>query len=222
PIRNRSLKAVFVTGELFAPADRAVIEEHAGVPVADGYGSREGGFIAHQCPAGSYHVTMESMIVELIDAGGRPVNEGEAGEIAITHLDALGMPFIRYRTGDVARRSGGGCPCGRGLECLEIIEGRRTDMLRTAGGGFAHALSVIYILRDEPGVREFKIVQRSNLDLDVFVVARRDRDFDASRTGRVVGMLKRQISKDSEVRIHLVDEIESDPSGKHRYVVSEA
>jgi len=219
PVRNTSLRAVFVTGELFLKSDRAVIEEFFAVPVADGYGSREGGFIAHQCPAGSYHVTMESLIVELLDGTGRPVGVGQSGEIAITHLDAYGMPFIRYRTGDLARRSSRVCPCGRGLESLEIIEGRRTDMLRTTAGGFAHALSLIYVLRDEPTVGEFKVVQRANLDLDVTIVARGG--FDDASADRVSRLLKRQIGEGVEVRIRLVEQIEPDPSGKHRYVVSE-
>ena len=217
-MRNGSLRAAFVTGELLQPADRAVIEEHLGVPVADGYGSREGGFVAHQCPAGAYHVTMESLIVELLDGAGRAVSEGQSGEVTLTHLDAFGMPFIRYRTGDVARRRADHCPCGRGLEALEIIEGRRTDMLRTAAGGFAHALSVIYVLRDEPAVREFKIVQQSNLDLDVQIVPHGT--FQDARRARVAGLLRRQIGSGIAVRIALVDEIPPDPSGKHRHVVS--
>lgn len=219
-LRNPSLKAVFVTGELLLPSDRTLIEQAFGVPVADGYGSREGGFIAHQCPAGSYHITMESVIVELLAPDGRTAPPGSPGEITVTHLDAYGMPFIRYRTGDLARRSSGACPCGRGLECLEIVEGRRTDMLRTAGGGFAHALSVIYVLRDQPAVGEFKVVQRANLDLDAYIVARGEFT-DASRR-HACGLLQRQIGDGVDVRLHLVGHIDPDPSGKHRYVVSEA
>ena len=217
---NRALKAVFVTGELFQPADRAVLEEHVSVPVADGYGSREGGFVAHQCPAGAYHVTMESLIVELLDPAGTPVAAGEPGEITLTHLDAYGMPFIRYRTGDVARGAAGQCACGRGLESLEIIEGRRTDMLRTRSGGFAHALAVIYVLRDEPAIKEFKVVQRPNLDLDVSIVPRQA--FETARRRHVADLLKRQIGREIDVHINLVDEIRPDPSGKHRHVVSQA
>lgn len=219
-IQTPSLKAVFVTGELFQPADRAVIEASVTVPVVDGYGSREGGFIAHQCPAGAFHVTMESVIVELLDVAGRPVARGRPGEVTITHLDAYGMPFIRYRTGDIARRSADACSCGRGLETLDIIEGRRTDMLRTAAGGFAHALSVIYVLRDEPAIEEFKVVQQRNLDLDVSIKPRDG--FDPSRQRRVAQQLKRSIGPDIDVRINLTRDIEPDPSGKHRYVVSHA
>lgn len=92
-------------------------------------------------------------------------------------------------------------------------------MLRTTAGGFAHALSLIYVLRDEPTVGEFKVVQRANLDLDVTIVARGG--FDDASADRVSRLLKRQIGEGVEVRIRLVEQIEPDPSGKHRYVVSE-
>ena len=216
-IRAPSLRAVFVTGEVFDRADRAVIEEAVSVPVADGYGSREGGFIAHQCPLGAYHVTMESHIVELLDAAGRPSNTGDCGEITITHLDALGMPFIRYRTGDMARRTGEPCPCGRGLETLTAIEGRKTDMLRTTDGGDAHGLSVIYVLREVPAIREFRIAQRPNLDLDVMVVLRRE--LTEAERGSIVKQLKKRIGGDISVRINVVDWMEPDPSGKYRHVI---
>jgi len=219
-LRTASLKAVFTTGELLPAGDRDLIAQAVEVPVADGYGSREAGFIAHQCPQGRYHITMESMIVELLDGEGRAVHGDEAGEVTITHLDALGMPFIRYRTGDIARWGEGDCPCGRDLLSLEIIQGRKTDMLRTTDGGFAHALSVIYCLRDEPAIREFKVVQRRNLHLDVSVVA--DDTFGQARKERVCRMLGRRIGQGVAVRLSLVDQIPPDPSGKHRYVVCEA
>ncbi|MEK6643345.1 MAG: AMP-binding protein [Planctomycetota bacterium] len=219
PVRNSSLRAVFTTGELLAPPDRAILEEHLGVPVADGYGSREGGFIAHQCPQGSYHITMESVIVELVDSEGHRVENGQSGEIVVTHLDAVGMPFIRYRTGDIARRSMGACPCGRGLDTLDLVEGRRTDALRRADGGYAHALSVIYVLRNEPAVAEFKVTQRRTLDLDVDIVPRGP--LDAASQFRMAQLLSRQIGG-AQVRLHLTESITPDPSGKHRHVVSEA
>jgi len=219
-LRTPSLKAVFTTGELFLAQDRALMEQAIGVPVADGYGSREAGFIAHQCPHGTYHLTSESVITELLDGCGRPVDGDEPGEVTVTHLDAFGMPFIRYRTGDLARWAPGGCPCGRGLGAIRDIQGRKTDMLRTADGGVAHALSVIYVLREEPAIRQFKVVQQANLGLDVTVIA--DDRFDQPRRERVRRMLQRRIGRGIDVRLSLVDQIAPDPSGKHRYVVSRA
>ena len=44
------------------------------MPVADCYGSREAGFIAHECPAGNYHITAENVIVEILDGDCRRWN----------------------------------------------------------------------------------------------------------------------------------------------------
>lgn len=216
-IEAPSLRAVFVSGEVFTRADRAVIEEAFAVPVADGYGSREGGFVAHQCPMGSYHVTVESHVVELLDDKGDDVHPGALGEIVLTHLDAFGMPFIRYRTGDMARRGAEHCPCGRPHDVITSIEGRRTDMLRTTSGGLAHGLSVIYVLRDAPGIAEFKVTQAPSLDLDVQIVPRGK--LSPPQIEGIARGLRRQLGESLEVRIRVVDRIPPDPSGKHRHVV---
>ncbi len=41
-----------------------------GCPVANGYGGRDAGFIAHECPAGGMHITAEDIIVEIVDEHG--------------------------------------------------------------------------------------------------------------------------------------------------------
>ncbi len=217
--RAPALRAVFVTGEWLDPTDRAAIAEWFDVPVANGYGAREAGFIAHECPESRLHVTDESLIVELIDHAGAPVQAGEPGEVVVTHLDNLGMPLIRYRTGDIARRDAELCPCGRQLSVLQHVEGRRTDQLLRKDGGLAHALSVIYVLRETPGIREFKVVQRAGLDLDVALVP--DREFERVDQTSLANRLGRQLGG-VDVRLRLVDQIAPEPSGKFRYVVSEA
>lgn len=218
--QTASLRAVFTAGETLMAADRAIIEESVAVPVADGYGSREAGFIAHQCPEGAYHVTMESVILEVLRDEGAPAPAEEVGEIAITHLDAWGMPFIRYRTGDLGALSDEPCRCGRGLQVLRNIQGRRTDMLRTAGGGFTHALSIIYALREEPAIAQFKVRQDRNLDLEVAIVERMP--MHDVRREELCRTLQRQIGGTARARIMTVDAIPPEPSGKHRCVVSHA
>jgi phenylacetate-CoA ligase len=56
--------------------------------------------------------------------------------------------------------------------------------------------------------------------LDVTVIA--DAAFDPPRQEKVRRMLQRRIGRGVAVRLILVDQIEPDPSGKHRYVVSQA
>jgi phenylacetate-CoA ligase len=212
------LKAVFVTGEVCYPHQRETIGSYFGVPVANGYGSREGGFIAHECPEGGMHITAESVIVEIVDTGGTPLPVGETGEIVVTHLDAYAMPFIRYRTGDVGRLKPGRCTCGRGLPLMDVVQGRATDFLYLPDGDIKHALSIIYPLREIAGVRQFRVVQHEDYSVTVDVVAddrgeRITHEAVAQRVRPIVG-------EDAGLRVELVDRIASADSGKHRYVVS--
>lgn len=130
-------------------------------PVANGYGGRDAGFIAHECPSGCMHITAEDIIVEIVDESGIVQPPGVAGEIMVTHLAASEYPFIRYRTGDIGILSNEKCACGRGLPLLHEIQGRSTDFVIAADGTVIHGLALIYILRDLPGVKSFKVIQGS-------------------------------------------------------------
>lgn len=78
------------------------------------YGSREicmGGAIT--CPAfDGMHVRENHFIVEIVDADGNVVPDGEEGEMVITTIGMKAMPLLRYRTGDRTRILSGDCLCG--------------------------------------------------------------------------------------------------------------
>jgi phenylacetate-CoA ligase len=217
---TRSLRAVFVTGETLNPRHRRQIGDYFGVPVADGYGSREGGFIAHECPRGGMHITAESVILEVVDSDGRPAAVGEAGEIVLTHLDGYAMPLIRYRTGDVGRRRAGRCLCGRGLPLLDVVEGRVTDFIRLPDGTIKHALAVIYPLREMHGLRQFRVVQARDFGVTVDVVAD-DRTERITREA-VERRLRPVVGPTVSLNVRFVDHVPPADSGKRRYVVSDA
>jgi phenylacetate-CoA ligase len=81
-----------------------------------------------------------------------------------------------------------------------------------------HGLSLIYIVRDLPGVRQFKIEQES-LDLTrIFLVT--DAAFSADCLPGIERGAKARLGEDVTVDIRLVDEIPPEKSGKYRYVVS--
>ena len=218
-IDTRSLRAILVTGEVCYPHYRQAITSFADVPVANEYGSREGGFIAHECPQGNTHLIAENVIVEIIK-DGRAVPPGGAGEIVLTHLDAYAMPFIRYRTGDVGRLKAGRCRCGRGLPMMDVVQGRTTDFLYLPDGSTKHALSIIYPLRAMRGVRQFRVTQQEDYSVTIDVVC----DERTARVTRdVVERGVRPVLGDNvQVRVALVERIPTGRSGKHRYVVSHA
>lgn len=214
------IRVAFATGETLYPEQRAVIERVFAAPVANGYGSRDAGFIAHQCPSGSLHLSAEHIVVELIGGAGQPVKAGEKGEIVVTHMATEDFPFVRYRTGDMAVMGMEPCECGRGLPVLREVFGRSTDFVRTRSGDVMHALALIYEVRDRPGVRAFKFVQAEDLSLELLLVAGPDLTSEVE-AGIRAGILRR-MGAGTELAIRRVDEVSPEKSGKYRYVVSRA
>ena len=211
------IRVAFVTSERLYDEQREQISKTFGCPVANGYGGRDAGFIAHQCPAGGMHITAEDIIVETLDPDGNPVPRGTAGEIVVTHLATGDFPFIRYRTGDVGVLGDAPCSCGRGLPLLQEIQGRTTDFLVAQDGTVMHGLALVYILRDLPQVKAFKIVQES-LDLTrVQVVA--DVPVSSIRQ-KIVDGFKARLGAGIEVEVEQVEAIAPEKSGKFRYVIS--
>jgi len=215
------IRVAFVTSERLYDHQRDSISQRFGCPVANGYGGRDAGFIAHQCPAGGMHVTAEDIVVELLDPQGRPVPEGQPGEIVVTHLATRDFPFIRYRTGDVAVAAGQACACGRGLPLLQEIQGRSTDFVMAADGTLMHGLALIYVVRDIPGLQSFKIVQHSRTHTQVLLVP--GPGLDRQQAGQtIVQGFQRRLGAAVTVSPEWVDTIPPEKSGKFRYVVSHA
>ncbi len=214
------VRVVFVTSEMLYDHQRELIGNAFGCKVANGYGGRDAGFIAHECPQGGMHISAEDIVVEIVGPGGELVADGEPGEIVVTHLATRDFPFIRYRTGDIGVLAQRTCACGRSLPLLEEIQGRSTDFVIAADGTVMHGLALIYILRDLPGITSFKIVQESRQRVRVQIVAAAD--FPSTTEQRIRDGFRARLGASVEVTIERVDVIEPERSGKFRYVVSHA
>ena len=216
---NLGTKVVFVTSERLYDHQREMIESTFACPVANGYGGRDAGFIAHQCPAGGMHITAEDIIVELVDGAGKVVPSGHEGEVVITHLATGEFPFIRYQTGDVAVFEEKPCSCGRGLPLLKEIQGRATDFVVASDGTIMHGLALIYVVRDIPGVENFKIIQESLQETHVVLVT--NSSF-ATESARLIEQgFKQRLGQNVKISIDQVAHIPREASGKYRYVVSQ-
>ena len=212
------VKVAFVTSERLYDDQRKIIEKIFNCRVANGYGGRDAGFIAHECSAGSMHITAEDIVVEIIDSNGNVVSPGTPGEIVITHLATEDFPFIRYRTGDIGVLSEEICKCGRGLPLLSEIQGRTTDFIVAQDGKKMHGLALIYILRELRGLQEFKIIQE-----DLFrtrVLLNTTSDYIKGQDDIIRTKFKKRLGKDVFIEIEHVEKIPSEKSGKFRYVVS--
>jgi phenylacetate-CoA ligase len=214
------IKVAFVTSERLYDEQRTTIGQVFGCKVANGYGGRDAGFIAHECPAGHMHLTADDIVVEIINPEGQVQPAGVAGEIVVTHLSTNDFPFIRYRTGDIGVLGAAPCSCGRGLPLLQDIQGRSTDFVVAADGTVLHGLSLIYILRDLTGVQSFKVVQESRALTRVLLVT--DASFSNTSIDLIVKGFKQRLGAEVQVQVDLVADIPAEKSGKFRYIISHA
>lgn len=217
-LRLPELKVVCTTGEPLYPHQRKLIGDVFGVPVANEFGARDSGLIAHESPAGQMLLQSETVILEVLNTEGKPVGPGQTGEAVITGLESQAQPFIRYRTGDVVRYTDEACKEGRGLHVIAEVIGRTTDFLVRPDGTIMHALAGIYVLRAVPGVAEFKIIQPSVDRLLVQVVPGAQWGADAPKA--VIGGLRERMGSGVGIELEIMDQIPAERSGKHRYVVS--
>lgn len=213
------IKVVVATAEILFDFMRERISMVFGCPVANEYGSRDGGYIAHECPEHRMHITAESVVLECLDEESRPCPLGVEGELALTNLDNHAMPLIRYRIGDRGALSEEECPCGRGLPILKMISGRTHDVIRKTDGSPIHPLFLIYIIRPLKGVRQFRVVQHSLQIIEVLLVT--DTSFDRSNNAYIVSKYKEHMGEEMNVFVKNVESIPPTSSGKHRWIVSE-
>lgn len=217
-LKDAGVRVAFVTAERLYPEQREQIARAFGCPVANGYGGRDAGLIANECPAGGMHLSAEDIVVEIVDGEGRPQPPGTAGEIVVTHMSTGSFPFIRYRTGDIGVLDERTCECGRGLPLIKEIQGRTTDFVVAQDGTVMHGLALIYVVRDLPGVAKFKIVQESVDRTIVLLVA--GPSFDHQVIERIRAGMARRLGSGVQIDVELVDDIPLERSGKYRYVVS--
>ncbi len=218
-LRLPALKVVYTTGEPLYPHQRESIGQTFSAPVAQEYGARDAGLIALESPAGQLLINSEWLIVELLDEDGYPVPAGEIGEVVITNLASEVQPFIRYRTGDKARRSLDPCHQGRGLEVLQEVCGRTTDFIVRPDGTIMHALALIYVLREIPGIKQFKILQQTLTEFSVHLV--RAEDWQPEYAQKILSGLKQRLGQEASIHLEYLKEIPVEKSGKFRYVVSQ-
>jgi phenylacetate-CoA ligase len=110
------------------------------------------------------HLNEKEFIFEVVDP-----SSGEAatdGELVVTNLGRVGMPAIRYRTGDRVRLHERPCACGRPLQRLEGgVVGRLDDAL-IIRGMIVYPSTVENVVRRFSAVGEFavEVYRREALD----------------------------------------------------------
>lgn len=162
-------REVWTGGETLSAAARRHIEEAFGAPVVNSYGASEFLTLASECSAGRLHLNSDWVILEPVDADGRPVPPGEMGTTTLlTHLANHVQPLIRYDLGDRVALRAGVCACGTHLPAIEVL-GRDDDTLHLRLPGRRAVpllpLAAATVLEEGAGLFDFQLVQLGPADL---------------------------------------------------------
>jgi phenylacetate-CoA ligase len=222
--QGRSLRApppaIITSAETLWPHQRELFEQVFSTRVYNRYGCREVGAIAHQCRAGGMHASTDRLLVEIVDERGRACAPGEWGELLITDLDSLAMPFIRYRIGDrAAWAAAEACPCGVALPLLEGVEGRSMDAVLGRQGQRVGGTFWTILLRSRPGFRQFQVVQDTSGSISIRYVP--ERDLNPETLAYFTGKIRERLGEDLVVRYEAVERVPIGASGKLRVVMSD-
>ena len=202
--------AIFPTAETLLPHYKQAIEKAFRCPVRDQYASSEGAPFINECTDGKLHYCMDTGIIEFC----------EDGRMLLTCFETHGTPLIRYDIGDKAFLSDADtCGCGCAMPIVERIEGRTHDFIQSPRNGKFSAIYMSLVSGEFHNcMKAMQFVQNDLHAVDVNIET--DDAYDPGMDQIIIDKLHYSLGDEVEIRIHRLDEIPKDPSGKFRFIIN--
>jgi phenylacetate-CoA ligase len=202
--RATSLRVGIFGAEPWTDEMRLNIEKRLSLQAIDIYGLSEvmGPGVAQECVETKDGLTIweDHFFPEIVDsASGKPLPDGEKGELVFTSLTKEALPVIRYRTRDLTRLLPG---TARAMRRMERISGRSDDMLIIRGVNVFPSQIEELILR-QTGLSPHYVLELSKdgpLDHLTVVV-----EGEASATAGLQRDIKSYIGISADVRIGSIE-----------------
>ena len=200
-LRKSQLRIGVFGAEPWSEAMRKQIEVRLGVKAVDLYGLSEilGPGVACECEEAQagLHGWEDHFLFEVIDPDtGKPVPDGQPGELVITTLTKEALPMLRYRTRDITRMTSERCACGRTHRRIQRITGRNDDMLIVRGVNVypSQIEAVLVGLPDIEPLYQLVLERRGSLDVvTVEIEATQGVEASAGAYERIAGTARHHI-----------------------------
>lgn len=212
----RNVGAVVSSAGTLYPQMRDAIEEAFQCKVFNRYGSREVSPIAAEDGSGKGLRVTPNTHVEVVRPDGSVCDEGETGEIVVTSLANFAMSLIRYRIGDmgVLKKDGG-------KMYLEKVVGRTVELFKTKDGRLIDGEYFTHLLYFRDWVKNFRFRQVDYDYIIIEIILKSTDKPSESELSEVDEGVKKMMGDDVRINWQFVDNIESLPSGKYIYTVSD-
>lgn len=218
PLTN--VRGIIAESERLYAGQRKMVEEVFNCPYLSCYGQSEKVAAAAGCEhSPDYHIWPTYGYFELLDEQGQPVTEaGQRGEIVGTGFINEVVPFIRYRTGDMATYVGDRCEaCGRNHVILRDVRGHRPQEFLVATDRSLIFWAALNMHDDTfTNVRQFQFHQDTPGRAMLRIAPATG--FSEDDEKRVIRNLGRKLGDRLRIETVLVDSIPLSESGKAIYV----
>lgn len=210
-----SIKGIYVTSESVTEEQMIKISDFFNCGVYGQYGHSEAAIFAFtKRNQTKYYCSPIYGYTEVVNNKGKHVKKGELGEICVTSFSNYAMPFIRYKTGDLAVYGG----TYNGFVVLDELIGRSQDYILNKDGEklfiivgqfsecFLPAMTRVYHWQAEQheiGKMHLRIVKKDT--------------FTHSDAEEIIAVMKRD---KVETTLEFVDEIPLTQRGKYKYIIN--
>lgn len=209
------LKGVILCAEAVDKGTQSYIERVFHSPSYNSYGGRELSLIAMECSQkNGMHEVSENNYVEFEEINLEGYEN--AGELVITNLNNYGMPFIRYKIGDIGvAGSNHSCMCGRGLPLIKKVIGRTTEVFMFPDGTRIAGEMFIHLMKDLP-IKEYQFIQVS--DSRIVLRVRKSDNISDDLRKRIQQTYRKYLPENVTLDFEEVDRFEKTVTGKLKFV----
>lgn len=183
-------RRILTMAEPLLPETRKAAEDTWHAPVANMWGTSEGGVTAIGCFKGpGMHLTDDLLIIEPVDEHGNPVPAGvRSHKIYLTNLFNHLMPLIRYEITDEITLNDEPCACGSQHRRIDDIQGRNDDTFHYQPSVSVHPHLFRSILAKHSTISEYQIKQSpTGAQITICTTGPVDTDEIASEIARALG-----------------------------------
>lgn len=207
------LKSIYLTSENIIQEQSDYIASIFGCKVWGQYGHSEASIFAVKAPnETTYECHPLYGITEIIKEDGTHAKKGETGEIVVTGFQYSAMPFIRYRTGDIAEFGG----TRNGIVILKQLLGRSRDYIINKSGEKVFLVGLIFggHLKAFNVIDGWQIIQ--NVPGLLSVNIKKSHSYTTDTEKEIIRLFA---SKDFNITIKYVDAIPKTIRGKQQFLI---
>lgn len=208
------LKGCYLTSENFSNEDKEFIFDVLKCPIFGQYGHTEASVFAIQNhKSEEYICSLLYGYTEVLNESNQHVQVGEQGEIYVTGFTHLGLPFIRYKTGDLAIYGG---KTIWGETILSRLIGRDSDYIYNLNKEKVYLVGFIFggHLHAFDYMKEWQIVQNKIGYINLYIV--RDKLYNDNIENEIVELFRKNLF---EVSVYYVENIEKTVRGKRKFLI---